>query len=279
MERKGLGAGGSAKVFRFELQKPYSALAGAFQVGSVDVVLLTLNSERKLVECLASVYQNVPVHNLIAVDGGSADRTLEILEQFNGVYGNVKVIHDKGTRATARQKGIENVAAEWFIFVDSDVVLCKDWWRKAMQYVDKDVGAVWGIEVWSTIRGQATLKVFLWVTRKIFDLRGGTHDTLIRTEAVKDIKIPGGLHVFEDAYIKEWISKRGYRVVACYNPYCIHYRPKAVWTLRGSLSIIVDAVRFSSAKLLVNLVLAYGFYTAYSVYQLLSNKPWAHSRM
>ena len=241
---------------------------------SVDVVLLTKNSERVLEKCLASVYENVPVNQLIVVDGYSTDGTLKILDRFNNKYHNVKVTLDKGTRATAREKGIRQVTTDWFMFVDSDVVVCQNWYKKALKHLDKTSGAVWGIEVWSTIQNQATLKMFLRVTRKIFDLRGGTHDTLIRTDLVKDIRIPRNLHVFEDAYIKDWITNKGYRVVACYNPYCIHYRPDNVWTVRGSLNIIVDAVRFGSLKLLGKLVFAYGFYSAYSVYQLLmNNKP------
>lgn len=243
-------------------------------MGSVDVVLLTKNSERVLEKCLASVYENVPVNQLIVVDGYSTDGTLKILDRFNDKYHNVKVTLDKGTRATAREKGIRQVTTDWFMFVDSDVVVCQNWYKKALKHLDKTSGAVWGIEVWSTIQNQATLKMFLRVTRKIFDLRGGTHDTLIRTDLVKDIRIPRNLHVFEDAYIKDWITNKGYRVVACYNPYCIHYRPENVWTVRGSLNIIVDAVRFGSLKLLGKLVFAYGFYSAYSVYQLLmNNKP------
>ena len=238
---------------------------------SVDVVLLTLNSDRKLQQCLESVYRNVPINNLIAVDGGSTDGTMQILNKFNSKYGNVKVIHDKGTRATARQKGIETVTAEWFIFVDSDVVLCKDWYRKAKAYVGSDVGAVWGIEVWSTIQNLETLKFFLWVTWKIFELRGGTHDTLVRTAAVRNIKIPWNLHVFEDAYIKDYITNKGYRIVACYSPFCIHYRPREVWTLKGSLSILVDSLRYGSPKLIMKLALAYGFYTAYTVSQMFSD--------
>ena len=238
----------------------------------VDVVVLTLNSDRKLKDCLASIYQNIPVHQLIVVDGGSTDRTLEILGKFNQRFGNVKIVHDKGTRATARQKGIENVTSDWFIFVDSDVVLCEGWYGKAQAYVGKDVGVVWGVEVWSTVHSRKTLKLFLLVTRKIFELRGGTHDTLIRTKAVEDIKIPWNLHVFEDAYIKNWIGRKGYRVVACYDPFCIHYRPKEVWTLRGSLNLISDAVKFGTFRLIVPLVAAYGFYTVYSVYQMLVKK-------
>ena len=242
-------------------------------MSSVDVVLLTKNSERVLEKCLASVYENVPVNQLLVVDGYSTDKTLQILDRFNDKYQNVKVTFDRGTRGTAREKGIRQVTTDWFMFVDSDVVVCQNWYKKALKHLDKTAGAVWGIEVWSTIQNLATLKMFLRVTRKIFDLRGGTHDTLIRTDLVKDIRIPRNLHVFEDSYIMDWISSKGYRVVACYNPYCIHYRPEDVWTLKGSLNIIADAVRFGSLRLLSKLVFAYGFYSVYSVYQLLmSNK-------
>jgi len=240
--------------------------------GLVDVVLLTKDSERVLTRCVESIYQNVPVAQLIVVDGYSKDKTLEILEGFNQKYHNVKVVMDKGTRATARQKGIENVTAEWFMFVDSDVVLCKDWYKKAQKYIQPDVGAIWGIEVWSTISNPKTMRLFLTTTRRIFEVRGGTHDTLIRTSLVKDIKIPSHLHVFEDAYIKDWISDKGYRVVACYSPFCIHYRPQTVWTLEGSLGLISESLRLGSPRLVQKLFFAYGFYTVYSVYQLLSHK-------
>ena len=239
---------------------------------SVDVVLLTKNSATTLKKCVESIYQNVPVKQLIVVDGYSTDRTIDILNKFNKKYQNVKIFYDRGNRATARQKGIRQVKAEWFMFVDSDVVLCKNWYEKALKHVDKNVGAVWGIEVWSTIQNPATLKMFLLVTRKIFDLRGGTHDTLIRTDAVKDIEIPKNLHVFEDAYIKDWITQKGYKLVACYNPYCLHFRSENVWTIQGSLNIIADAIRFGSLTLLVKLTSAYGFYTVYSLYQLFANK-------
>lgn len=237
----------------------------------VDVVIITKNSERMLKECIKSVYDNVPVNRLIVVDGYSIDKTLDIVNEFQKKHGNVLLLQDHGTRATARQKGINHVQTEWFMFVDSDAVLCKDWFKRAEKYLGQDVGAVWGIEVWSTIRNPTVLKMFLLVTRKIFDLRGGTHDTLIRTELVKDIEIPKILHVFEDAYIKDWITQKGYKMVACYNPYCVHFRPNSVWTIQGSLNIIADSIRVGRLTLFVKLTLAYGFYTAYSFYQFYVN--------
>jgi len=237
----------------------------------VDVVVITKNSERMLRQCLKSIYKNVPVNRLIVVDGFSTDKTLQIVHEFQKEHKNVLMMQDKGNRATARQKGINQVKTEWFMFVDSDAVLCRDWFKRAKKYLGQNVGAIWGIEVWSTIQNPAILKVFLLVTRKIFDLRGGTHDTLIRTELVKDIKIPKILHVFEDAYIKDWITQKGYKLTACYFPYCVHYRPDSVWTIRGSLNIIADSIRVGRLTLFAKLIIAYGFYTAYSFYQFFSN--------
>ena len=237
----------------------------------VDVVVLTKNSDRLLHACLKSIYANVPLNRLIVVDNNSTDNTLKILSEFQKKHGNVLVIQDHGTRGTARQKGLRNVVTDWFMFVDSDVVLCDDWFEKARSYMQDDVGAIWGTEVWSTIRNPRILKLFLRATRKIFDARGGTHDTLVRLAAVKGIQIPSNLHVFEDAYIKKWIAKKGYKLIACYDPHCIHYRSQDVWALKGSLQIIVDAFRFGSFKMIASLLLAYGFYTAYSMYQLVLN--------
>src|SRR5208283_1684715 len=237
-------------------------------VDSVDVVLLTKNSDRKLKDCLESVYNNVPVARLIAVDGYSTDKTLDVLRWFDEKYHNVKIIMDKGNRATARQKGIADVNTEWFLFVDSDVILCNDWYKKAQQYISEDVGAVWGTEIWSTVESPVTMAFFLRITRKIFEVRGGTHDTLIKTELVKDIQIPKKLHVYEDAYIKDWIEQKGYRIIPCYIPFCIHYRPPNVWTWRGSIGLMAEAFKLGDERLIGKLLAAYAFYSGYAVYQV-----------
>ncbi|MCL2642814.1 MAG: glycosyltransferase family 2 protein [Candidatus Bathyarchaeota archaeon] len=238
---------------------------------SIDVVLLTKNSERMLTKCLDSLYQNVPVHRLIVVDGYSSDATLAIVQTYQQKHCNVDIIFDNGTRASARQKGIMAVQTEWFMFLDSDVVLCRDWFQKAIKNITPQVGAVWGTEVWSTLKNPKMLNLFLIITRKIFEIRGGTHDTLIQTFLVKDIQIPKELHVFEDTYIKNHITKKGFKIIACYNPFCIHFRPDSVWTFKGSLNIATESLRLGNPRLISKLLLAYSYYTAYSFYQFFTN--------
>jgi glycosyltransferase involved in cell wall biosynthesis len=172
-------------------------------IRKVDVVMLTKNSEHLLSKCLESIYRNVPVNRLIVVDAFSTDRTTAILDEISKQYGNVRIINDKGSRGKARQKGIQEVETDWFKFVDSDAILCEDWFKKTSIHIRKDVGAIWGIEIWSVIQNPTVLKVFLQITRKIFETRGGTHDLLVRRDAIRDIRIPENLHVFEDAYVKD----------------------------------------------------------------------------
>ena len=235
----------------------------------VDVVVLTKNSGETLKECLLAVYRNVPINRLVVVDGYSTDATLDIIQEFNDKHHNVVVIKERGTRGKARQTAIEAVKTDWFLFVDSDVILCDHWFNKAITLIDDDVGAVWGIELWSVIKNPTVLKLFKRMTMKIFETRGGTHDLLVRHEAVKDIKIPDSLHVYEDTFIKEWITRKGYRVISTYNPYCIHRRPLHVWTTNTAITIASDEIKHGLFSKYPKLIPSYGFYVAYFFYQFL----------
>ena len=236
----------------------------------VDVVVLTKNSEKTLKKCLDSIYSNVPVDRIIVVDGYSTDKTLEIVGKFNEKHQNVVLLKEKGTRGKSRQKAIETVKTKWFMFVDSDVTLCKRWFKKAKRLIKNDVGAVWGVEVWSVLKNITILKLFARVTMKIFGKRGGTHDLLVRHKAVRDIKIPSNLHVYEDAFIKSWICGKGYKVVSAYEPYCIHHRPAIVWTTKKSISSIANELKYAIRY--PQLLLSYAFYATIVLYQNLLRK-------
>ena len=204
----------------------------------VDVVLLTKNSEHLLGKCLTSIYQNVPIKNLIVIDAFSNDRTLDIIEKFNRKFGNVLLIQMQGSRAKARTEGIKSVNTEWFMFVDSDVLLCKDWFKKAQADLESGVGAVWGlnVDVLPNVTNKRILKFQSLIARQCFKLRGGTHDTLILKKAVDGIRIPEQLHAYEDAYIVRWIEDRGYKAVVGSDIYCLHYKPPENWQLQNGIT-------------------------------------------
>lgn len=204
----------------------------------IDVIMLTKNSERLLRECLKSIYENVPVKRLIIVDGFSADSTLKIIRELNNEYQNIDVITENGSRARARQVGIRHVRTPWFMFVDSDVILCEDWAEKAEKCVKADVGAVWGlnIDVMPNMNDRFLLRLGASTAKECFKLRGGMHDTLIRSELVKDINIPEQLHTYEDRYIVNWIRQKGFKVISTDEAYCLHYGPNEDLNLKKGLA-------------------------------------------
>jgi glycosyltransferase involved in cell wall biosynthesis len=212
---------------------------------AIDVVVLTKNSEHLLDKCLASIYANVPVKNLIVVDGFSTDGTLKIVNKINEEHGNITVLNVNGSRAKAREKGARQVRTEWFMFVDSDVILSRDWFRKAEKIIRTDVGAVWGvnIDVIPNMKDKRFLKLQSLIARQCFNLRGGMHDTLIRREAVEGMKIPEQLHAYEDAYIINWIKEKGYKTVIGDGIYCLHFKPPGDWNLKNGISQAIFEVR------------------------------------
>jgi len=196
----------------------------------VDVVLITKNSATHtpiFEKCLRSVYREVPIKRLIVVDDFSTDDTLKILEKFP----KVEVHQIKGNRAVARQYGIKQVKTDWFMFVDDDVILCKDWFKIAQKYMFPEVGLIWGWDRVSNPHARNRMKIMYYLRKmdeyqlmlRNFERRGGTHDTLIRREAVKDIQIPPDLHVYEDWYIKTYVEKKGFKCVVPPELWCLHY--------------------------------------------------------
>jgi glycosyltransferase involved in cell wall biosynthesis len=198
----------------------------------IDVVLLTKNSFSSspvFKECLDRVYREIPVNRLIVVDAFSSDETLRFLRN----YPDVEIHQIHGNRAVARQYAIKLVDTDWFMFVDDDVILCDGWFSRASKYVEsiEDLGLLWGWDVIANRHSRNRMKIMYYLRRmdeyelmrRNFERRGGTHDTLVRKEAVEGIKIPSDLHVYEDWYIKGYVEERGFRALCPRDVYCFHH--------------------------------------------------------
>ena len=91
----------------------------------VSVVVCAYNAERTMDQCLASLAElNYPDYEVIVVNDGSRDRTLEIAES----YGYCRIINqpNKGLSA-ARNVGAEAATGEIVAYTDSDCVADPDW--------------------------------------------------------------------------------------------------------------------------------------------------------
>jgi glycosyltransferase involved in cell wall biosynthesis len=86
---------------------------------AVSVVIPVYNAEPYLEDTLKSVFaQTYPHIEIIAVDDGSSDRSVEILERYSG---RVVLVRQKNSGpAVARNRGVREARGKWIAFLDAD---------------------------------------------------------------------------------------------------------------------------------------------------------------
>lgn len=106
----------------------------------ITVALLTFNSEKTLAQCLDSIvnqdYEKTK-YEIIAIDNGSSDDTINILKKYNISYW----VHPDLNISQLRNVALSKSTADIVGFVDSDCIIAADWISKALE-VMRNEGAV-----------------------------------------------------------------------------------------------------------------------------------------
>ncbi|MEN3013407.1 MAG: glycosyltransferase [Endomicrobiia bacterium] len=118
----------------------------------VTVIVPIKNSERTLIKHLESI-ENVDYprdkFEVIYADGGSKDRTLEILKDWkNKRLPQIIIIELNNCKSPgeARNKALEIAKGKYILFTDADCVVKKDWIKQIISPFEKDekIGIVGG---------------------------------------------------------------------------------------------------------------------------------------
>jgi len=102
----------------------------------ITVIIPCYNIEKYVEKCIESIerqtYKNIEI---IAVDDGSKDKTVEILNSLQKKYSNIKVFKNNKNKgaAYARNFAIKKAKGEYIGFVDSDDYITEDYYEKLMQ--------------------------------------------------------------------------------------------------------------------------------------------------
>lgn len=116
------------------------------QYPDIAVVIIGINVERYISGCITSVLESkYPADklNIVFVDGGSGDRSVELAKGFDGVR-VIELKDPSPTPGKGRNAGFRAVQSPFIQFMDADTTLHPLWFEKALPYFKDRVAAVCG---------------------------------------------------------------------------------------------------------------------------------------
>ncbi len=184
-----------------------------------DICIPTLNSARTLRLCLKSINDTMDVSRILVCDGYSTDGTPEIAKEFG-----CKILFERGRLGLARTKLMKAVKTKRFFFIDADIVVNREWYRKILYTPDKKsrIGAVSGYGLGHGLVGNVRK---LMITAKDFlnsEQRAFTSNTLVRKEATLGIMLPN-ISRGEDQILKRKMEASGWRWLSV-KAFCRHLK-------------------------------------------------------
>ena len=100
----------------------------------VSFVIPVYNVEKFLKDCLDSILNqkyDINKIEIILINDGSKDNSLEICKNYENKYNNIKLIDKKNEGVSvARNVGIENAEGKYILILDSDDFISDTWTTK-----------------------------------------------------------------------------------------------------------------------------------------------------
>ena len=191
---------------------------------TVSIIVPVYNSEKYLADCIESIMMQRHIDiELLLVDNGSTDRSIEICNEYIARDNRIRLLHEseKGPGA-ARNKGLAAMRGDAFSFVDSDDYVSTDYISRMLACMEKldvdlvECGAVFMMGSRDVLRNvshdefvaadQKTLSISVW-------------GKLYRRSVFGDIRFNND-KIGEDASYTRKVKKKGAKCAMC--EFCLY---------------------------------------------------------
>lgn len=187
----------------------------------VSVIVTVRNEENSVLHLLHSLEnQSLKPYEVIIVDGGSTDRTVEVVKSFiNSRDSSFRLILAEGAnRSKGRNMGISVVTSEIVACTDAGVVLDKFWLENLVKpLIDGDADFVGGVYVQS---GKSLLQQCIGILQypnleklRVEDFLPSSRSVAFKKSVWKSIGgYPENLEKAEDTYFDLMVKEKGFKV-------------------------------------------------------------------
>lgn len=141
---------------------------------NISICITTFNEEGNISALLDSLLtQSRKPSEIVIVDGGSTDKTIEIIRHYQKKDGRIKLLTEKCSRARGRNLGVEIAKGEIIAITDAGCIARKDWLENITQPFNEpriDISAGFYRMTGKNLVSHA-MGVFLGVTPRKFNIK------------------------------------------------------------------------------------------------------------
>ena len=244
----------------------------------ISVYCTVFNEESSIELLLRSLRsQTRKPDEIIIVDGGSTDNTVEIIESFIKDNPSIKLVTAKGSNvAQGRNIGIKNTKYDFVASTDAGCIADKNWIKNLVKNFDDGVDIVTGIclpDAKNTF--EECFAEILYPKEDDFKADWPSHQNIaFRKDVWKKINYPDKCYRSEDTWFNLEAKERGFKFKLAKDA-IIYWRPRKnlrevfknsyLWT---KSNIENDVRREASSKIALNCLLQLGWYLL-SIFMLL----------
>jgi len=174
----------------------------------ISVIIPTLNAEARLPACLDALVAPAMsglVREVIVVDGGSGDRTVEIADGFGA-----RILNEAPGRGGQLGAGADATRGDWFLFLHADTVLDARWAEDAATHIQTsaDRAAVFTLAFEASVVAAKFVSAGAMMRTRIFRLPYGDQGLLISRRRYEEIGGYRPMPLFEDVDIVRRLAKK-----------------------------------------------------------------------
>lgn len=184
----------------------------------VSVCITVLNEESSIAKLLDSLLaQSKKPGEIVIVDGGSTDKTTEIINHYQKRFGSIRLLKEKCSRSRGRNLAVEIARGDVIAMTDAGCFARNDWLKELTSpFVNERIGAVAGFYKMKAENSfQKAESVFLGVQPQKFDITflPSTRSLAFRKSVWEKVGgFPEDLDTAEDTVFNYKLIKNGVKV-------------------------------------------------------------------